>query len=686
MRWLSVWIVMMFLVPAVPGEPIMLPLDLLPPTVVLEDAVGDVTGTPVPLGGPSFIDIERVEMELLEDALRFSVAIADPTALTNYEGSFHDAPVWLGFETRGTQFLAVIRVQPSPAEVNEDELFRPYEFYRLEGQSWRLQFRMDPVAEFDQGLFHMHVPYERIQDLEGFPISPGDVVTPLALRSQYHAGGVYFDPNRDIDPGEERVQQQRYNDMVEIPADAVLPLGVQEVTDILLTAATPVKFSNGGGSFHWELEIRNLGDEPHVLHREWMASEDVELEAPAFVSMEAGETKVIHLYATLPSRHEHGGEDEVVSIGYFDGPIGARTEVAVRYLLVPQPAGHHDTVYLHGWASGAPGREDIAFPDGGVINTQEFYEGWEASGVEASVGVCRTSAGGANSIEWIFRLSPGLRIGLDAEMDKTGLLEFSFESGLPLAGELWARLQLRSLNNGEKATLREADEWTAVQDVQLEAQSSQSFVIDLPMPPELDRVEPQTNMPNLFLNILVCPTEQAEQVLLADQFVMATNLRAKLPLVDYKEVLDVSPTIDGLMLSTESVPVEAEAGRAILFEIAMDAQPGPYSLAVVGPDAQRFELLSKDHVEGSTTAWVAAFVPEDSKAGALIQAFFLVSDDEAPDRTALLPLAIEVVEDAERDDSAEIANLRNAGDRATPFPLVSVLGLLLIVGILRRRD
>ncbi len=194
---------------------------------------------------------------------------------------------------------------------------------------------------------------------------------------------------------------------------------------LVAASEDPVRWTNGeattfvyfvrlfnSGSIELEVKLSHEGADPS-----WQVAFSDRLVVPARSSIN------VTFHVGIPFGHFHGKLDDfVVSFTTDDGVHWAKQPLAVYWPKIPQPAGHHPTVWLHsqyrpreapfeGLGDSVHGWFSAASPD-----TEEYDE-------QAPIMADRIDgpqSDGRSTAQWTFHLEPALRMGLDFLLDQTG--------------------------------------------------------------------------------------------------------------------------------------------------------------------------------------------------------------------------------------------------------------------------
>lgn len=268
------------------------------------------------------------------------------------------------------------------------------------------------------------VPKAAVKSLEQVPIQEGDALTQIvAYSSQFILPGVFaLDRAPDAQHGPVFLLQKGL---------------AERHGNLFLVPTVPVRASNGESTtmvFPVTLTNRNTADDTvlvttEVDHASWNVRAPQRIEAPA------GKGITFPVILSMDFTHGHGqtqyfsvkAESTTAPGEYAKIPLG------VHWLDVPQPAGHHDRLWLH--SSSTDFRfSEVTLP-GSVMGTRA---GWmnavekdpRPDATEEDVPGFYGPDGPAYTL-WIFPLQPDLQIGLDLDHSRTGVLETGVRSTLP---------------------------------------------------------------------------------------------------------------------------------------------------------------------------------------------------------------------------------------------------------------
>ncbi len=146
--------------------------------------------------------------------------------------------------------------------------------------------------------------------------------------------------------------------------------------------------------------------------------------------LEAGQQFRFPLMATLPSAHIHDSKEMIrLVLDEVGGESEATLDLAVVFHSIPQPAGHHPTVYLHSRAGSSAA--------GAVLPARDFLymNALPDDPDDEEVAVHGTAKQiPATSYSWSIPLHPSLQMGLDFDMSRTGTLSLPLTADAPIQG------------------------------------------------------------------------------------------------------------------------------------------------------------------------------------------------------------------------------------------------------------
>jgi hypothetical protein len=229
--------------------------------------------------------------------------------------------------------------------------------------------------------------------------------------------------------------------------DLAIQLGLVQSGNARLRAEIPARASNGeANTFVYEVNATNLGPAQRfsLATKGVPAAWQVDLPSDLIEIPEAG-TVLFPVLVSTPFAHQHGSfQDFVVEMVGLDAPgdVG-RVQLGIRYVAIPQPAGHHDTLYLHSLADDGDATFNTLFgtlfgfdPSQLYFNTLPPAE--DPNDSQLPVG--GFSMGFTQGVppqqrySWLVPLSPALELGLDFDLERTGAMNLALDTILPMQG------------------------------------------------------------------------------------------------------------------------------------------------------------------------------------------------------------------------------------------------------------
>jgi hypothetical protein len=665
--------------------------------VAVDDPAGDTHG-PLAAEAAGHLDLTRAVALAGQDGLAFRATVASLQA----DGS---APfgweLWLAFEYRGTRFDLLL--QPTATSVDPPDEVDRILFGDASGWLWRWTGpddgeRLAPVDVFvdvSARTFNATVPWEAVIEPGGNSPSPGEPVRILEAGSAWTPLLLGTPHNPFIVSGT-GVEGLVSGDRAAFPDGTFLSVA-GAVGDLSLATPLATRFSNGEATtLHWPVEVGNRGarDLDVALALDAPGAEG---RSPPGVRLGPGETKVVNVYVTLPFAHDHGAVRTFTLTASSGGGDRATLRLGVDYPAIPQPAGHHPDLYLHGHVERIGGT--VPLLGRGWMNTAEEDERSNAAQVGGDQGVCPGSAtqplGGSLDwgTQWTFGLDPGLRMGLDGRLDQTASLDLMLQGKAAVpAGTLHARLVLGHRDYSTDLDLFQGNE-SLIASAAIPATPGPTAVpvhLDLPMPPELDLVPPSRDN-DVRLVLLFCldaPAPSGFAVAAAATFAsladaqpysVLTGGHLRLPLEEYHDAIPVSGAGQGFRLAVADPVRRAAPGSTVLWQPELDVSDGiegTLAVRLFGAAAGRAELLAPASIASQDAVLPVSIVVPDEPAGTLLDLLLDVTDEADPARSVALRLSVLVDPAATSDDAGLAADLQQPPKESPGVPALGLAGLL----------
>lgn len=666
-----------------------------PDAPLATDPVGDVVlsiqGQPAGSGSQLYPGADLVALRLVESTTGFTwtVEVADlrpaseetgvdgvqASIAFDHHGRFFSLELSLSLQALSNGGFAALYMADAPAG--------PYT------QTWFSFFQPDLTAD----TMAIEVPREALADLDGATPYPGRMLGNISVTASSTLSNASIGLALTTVPFPLDARDRMPEPGTPLPSYAV-QVGVLQTGHARLASPQPFRASNGEATtFVYEVEASNIGETNASFELVAVgapARVDVVVPVPLLV-IAAGETVQVPVLATIPFGHQHGGVDRfTLELTDLDDPTSVgRLEMGIRYLEVPQPAGHHNTLWLH-----MPPEDNN---QGGVallfreafMNTQDQDEA-AGPGPYYSAGL---SGGGTSWTNfWNFQLAPGLEMGLD--MDRAGVGQLSLEVGttLPLlAATLSGTLYVGTTDFfDEDVTLATFQS----EPVDIDPNGRHTYVVAvqpadnvLPVPFEPGR--------NLFLDVSI-EYQGAPSPLIGlaqDTPYIAPGGFLQLPLREWHDDVDDALNAVGgpVLRSLGDQERLVNPGEALVFQAAMTNptdQDIPVGFEVTGSNlawatlpTTRLVLPAGGNVTVSLIVRPDAAALDGDRADLILQVF----PEEMPQLRALLRLVAEVDTDSDFPDEAPLATqLTKKESPVSPLlVLVALAGALALA--LRRR-
>lgn len=293
------------------------------------------------------------------------------------------------------------------------------------------------VKDIEASTVTARVPRELIVDEAGTPPAKDRTLTHIITRSysQFSLGGPDF-----TNSGSDDMLVTRDQMGFDAPANFTFQFGGSTSSGTLYgMSPAPFRASNGGeATYRYAVELHNTGNTSTAvtMNIQGLPSGWTFARPNGTLTIEPGAQTLFNILIHTPSGHQHGGSDvfHLFVEDQSDDANWARIELGVHYLSVPQPAGHHPTLWLHTLTDGTVATAAAAFggDDGRIwMNTLENDPGDEQIPVVGQEG-----PGGflGQTTRWSICMIPNLRLGLDMDLERTGSLAVTLGATAPHIG------------------------------------------------------------------------------------------------------------------------------------------------------------------------------------------------------------------------------------------------------------
>ena len=662
---------------------------------VVTDGKGDVRteaqGTPGPGPADVYSGVDLVGLAIAEtkSEITFTLQVADlkPAAQDTADGIHFQVL----FQHNGRHFR--LDLQTALRQLEERGWFTTLEMRDSPEAEWTYAWgsaedgRSDPATD----LVSLTLPRDLLADKDGSAPFPGRALEGI----QVHASGYFSDVQLfgGIVP-DVRSPLKVLDDMPDKgQADGRYPIivGPAQTGHALLVSPVPFRASNGEATtFLLNATAHNRGDRDDTFDFAAVgAPARLGITVPVTVAtIPAGGSIDVPVLVTVPFAHIHGGVDDFLleMRSKSDPNSVGRLTMGIRYLTVPQPAGHHDSLYIHSFSFDGVFDTSIPARGFGYMNTLEDDPADSGVPVHPS-GLSIEVPGFVHS--WYVPLEPGLEMGLDLDLARLGTFTIPISSPLLLQSQATVTVELvygRSagfLDDGVVIAHAEP-----IGPVDILPQSTHLFEGDLIADPAGDRL-PYVLGKNLELVVrlgTLTPTIVGDE-----QPAIAPGAHLRLPLLEYHDpVDDALRALDGPGLS----PLGAQErlvnpGEAVVFPFSL-ANPADeeraYHVELSGANME-WGSLPSNHItvpahgtaSGSLVVRAPAGAGDGDRADLIVQAYSTAD----PAARGLLRLLAEVDTGADHpDDTAVAADLEK---KDSPAPAAWLLAVALAALALAQR-
>lgn len=653
-----------------------------------QDTEGDVTATssvlPASPGGThTSVDLTGLSAEETEEDLIFHLQVVDLD--TTAPG--HDT-LRIYFQYDDARYRAVIeRVGQVVGSSFNSYLEREYAPDQWDYQDWvRLQF------DAQEETYTVHVFRDAIANQQGVRPIPGHPLTAF-----YATGHATDDPNFfGIDELESAYASYEDRMPDEGESDAVIDptFGIRQTGHAYLDSPEPIRDSNGEAStFVFRVGAHNLDENADVFTFRFAdvpEGWDVRM-ASTTVTIKGEEVVEVPIVVRTPFSHEHGNVTTflVEMESRRDPAAVGRMEMGLNFLEIPQPAGHHDTVYLHGyngWQLTMNTLEDD--PNGDNESVQPEACWW--MDYEEDTPLERTE------YCWLVRLRPGLSMGLDFDLSRLGAFQTSVSSQLDLQNaELKGRLTWYG-DTGEEDGYGERilANLTVTDPKTIAAGATEPFETVV-VPTEAADLVAYYGSADLYLQLKLTGDridEEFTSEMLAPRMVPGGFMR--LPLYEY------SDPIDEVFGATGTVSLRADVqerfvnpDKTVVYNVTL-RNDGPFEdaflLDVTGTNEGWAELLRKRAItisaDDSATIALSVAAPADAADGTRADLILEALSSTDSNSRALIRLVTTVDTDAVHGDEAALADEIAARNQESPTggALLALAAAALVALVTRR--
>ncbi len=292
------------------------------------------------------------------------------------------------------------------------------------------------VVDVDEGVILTTVPRSAIRDHN--EAAAGRNATLTDFSAQARAMGWFSMPIGGTSPpivvgplmAHDRAPDSYFEDAsYEMKTGATLSRG-----ELLAGTSDPVRWTNGEATtFVYTIRLTNLGAQkivsvaPVDVPGHWQVAFSDRYTVPANTHIN------VTFHVAIPFAHSHGLFEEFgLQFTSVDAGHEATARMGVYWPLVPQPAGHHDHLWLHSVAQAATNPFQIdANEVHGWFNAAKQDERDTATPIPPDFIALPDD--GTMQAHWRLLLEPSLRMGLDFLLEKVGEGTMTLQFPIPVS-------------------------------------------------------------------------------------------------------------------------------------------------------------------------------------------------------------------------------------------------------------
>ena len=703
--------------------------------LVLEDAGADIDmqvgglSTGNPTGRFAAADLKGLAVQESKDDLGFLLTVGSLS--TSPEVPFAENTMYTMDFAFGTNLYRVLAYRGVGDQTRY--FARAYEWDAGRGEFTAME-QLAITADPATNTLAVTVPRAIVLDENGAAPFPGRLLTGFHVAST--ALSTSFLNTINLGPaGMQQVPPTQASDRMPDDGngstDLAIQLGILQGGNARLTAAIPARASNGEAStFVFEVNATNLGPRQRFSLETQGVPATWQVDLPSdLIELSQESTVTFPVIVSTPFAHQHGSfQNFIVTMTGLDstGDVG-RVQLGIRYMATPQPAGHHDTVYLHTLGSDGDATFNTLFGTLFGFDAAQLY--FNTLRPEEDANDAKTAVGGIalgftqtvppqQFYTWVIPLSPALAMGLDFDLGRTGTLSLALDTVLPMLGTTLSGRIVHTTPDGRRCdgngdgnrrdctiddilfgtgthTVAADLVGGAPVDVALISKGT-SFTLTVSTRPEGDyfafhpdaSLALQVNATFLRVDPFFGPKDTPK--LAAGEMV--------LPLLEYHDPVDqVFSSLSSLMITVSSEQQRlVNPGKTAVFDLSLmnhGADDATYDLELSGSNVPWARILGDHRITvpaGATRPLaIAVIAPASAVDGDVADLVLSAVDASDPSARTLARLLTTVDTDAEQaDDSARVPGLAEqltAKESPGFAPLATMLLLALAAVALRRR-
>ena len=664
------------------------------PSPLLDDPAGDVRAESAQGGYavPGFPAVDLLSLAVAEapDAIAFSLKVADLAPAD--QDPYADGTVWtLLFSHNGRQFQATA-VSFLPALAGDAPATLRF---RDDGASeWDLLWRGEARLDLGADTVTIALGRELLADASGAAPFPGRALEQVTAKASTFLSGARFFSSDLTAGGMPAAVADQMPDAGKPAGAYPVKLGIAQTGAARLMSAVPFRSSNGEATtFVYEVEARNVGKQERrfeLAAAKVPAGFTVTLPTPT-LELDGGESKALPVLVTVPFAHEHGATRSVV-VEMRDlqdpGSVG-RVELGVRTTFPPQPAGHHDRLFVHA------ARDDGSPEQLDGIQSHAYMNTLESDPADTGAAIPSSCCLNMNLPDahhrWTVRLSPALQMGLDFDTGRAGKYAMHISgSAMPQA----------KLSGALYVSDPSVEDWEAVPVATLATSATKDLLGNGPQlfEGEIHATEEGDLLPFLPGREMWLRLDLASPGVVSTGGPAAASLQPgaylQLPLVEYHDPVEpILLSADVPVLTPEGAaerPVNPGESVVFPFEVQLPLNMSRVLVTVTGthadwatPVPSTLDLPGGGSGKGSVVVRVPAGASDGERADLVVRVF----DPEQPERQGLARFVAQV--DSASDLSDEAPGVAAAA-KGSPAPgawltLASVALAAMVAGRCRGR-
>lgn len=419
---------------------------------ILEDAAGDMQTVAAgnPLGPPAgrFAATDLVSLLLEESATDLTFRLGVGNLAASPEAPLLESTMYtIDFSHAGVVYRVMMFRQAAGDHAEYGGRAYVYDPGR---DSYNQLEALVVTADAGSNTMVASVPRSLILDEHGSAPFPGRVLAGFHARSASLGFGdwdIAIGPGGSVQvptTGVQDAMPDTGNGTLDFP----IRLGVAQSGAARLKADVPVRASNGEATtFVFSVNATNMGPPQRFVLSTVGVPASWQVDVPStLVEIPANSTVTIPVLVSMPFAHQHGTLQSfgLEMVGRNNPSDIGRVQLGVRFVDPPQPAGHHDTQYLHTFTADGDQTFNTLFSTLFGFDPNQLY--FNTIPPDEDENDARTPVAGwprgsflptvppTQDYTWFVPLSPGLALGLDFDLARLGAIKVAVDTTLPMPG------------------------------------------------------------------------------------------------------------------------------------------------------------------------------------------------------------------------------------------------------------